>query len=169
MVKAIAVVHLEKGEPIRAPQVPIEEVSVEQAMRENTPKQEAALCSKLTSLLEANTFNIIKGKLSLEIKVISSRLVLRNKMRPNRTVGQRKAKIVIRGFKQTYRIDYFKTFASVLRYNTLRLLLAKAVVKDLEIEQMDVQTAFLNLVYKEEVYIEVLDFFYLVIKGGFFT
>jgi hypothetical protein len=43
-------------------------------MRENTPKWEAALCSKLISLLEANTFNIIKGKPSLEIKVISSRL-----------------------------------------------------------------------------------------------
>ena len=80
MVKAMAVVYLEKGEPIRAPQVPIEEVLVEQAMRENTPKWKAALRSKLTSLLEANTFNIIKGKPSLEIKVISSRLVLRNKM-----------------------------------------------------------------------------------------
>ena len=55
MVKAIAVVHLEKGEPIRAPQVPTEEVLVEQAIRENTPEWEAALCSKLTSLLEADT------------------------------------------------------------------------------------------------------------------
>ena len=114
MVKAIAVVHLEKGEPIRAPQVPIEEVSVEQAMRENTPEWEAALRSELTSLLEADTFNIIKGKLSLEIKVISSRPVLRNKMQPNGIVSQRKARIVICGFEQTYRIDYFETFALVL-------------------------------------------------------
>ncbi len=86
-------------------------------------------------------------------------------MRPNRTVGQRKARIVIYRFEQTYRIDYFETFALVLRYNTLRLLLAKAAVEDLEIEQMDVQTAFLNPVCKEEVYMEVLDFFHLVIKG----
>ena len=56
-------------------------------MRENTLKWEAALRSELTLLLEADTFNIIKGKPSLEIKVILSRLVLRNKMRPNRTVG----------------------------------------------------------------------------------
>ena len=59
-------------------------------------------------------------------------------MWPNRTVGQRKARIVIYRFKQTYGIDYFKTFASVLQYNTLRLLLAKAAVEDLEIKQMDV-------------------------------
>ena len=107
-------------------------------MRENTLEWEAALRSKLISLLEANTFNIIKGKPSLEIKVILSRLVLRNKMQPNRTVSQRKARIVIHGFKQTYGIDYFETFASVLQYNTLRLLLAKAAIEDLEIKQMDV-------------------------------
>ena len=59
-------------------------------------------------------------------------------MQPNGTVSQRKARIVICRFKQTYGIDYIETFALVLQYNTLRLLLAKAVVEDLEIEQMDV-------------------------------
>ena len=59
-------------------------------------------------------------------------------MRPNRIVSQRKARIVIYRFEQTYRIDYFKTFALVLQYNTLRLLLAKAAIEDLEIKQMDV-------------------------------
>ena len=114
-------------------------------------------------MIETGTFKIIKGKPPPGIKVISSRPVLRNKLQPNGSVARRKAKIVIRGFEQTYRVDYFETFASVLRYNTLRLLLAKAAVKDLEIKQIDVETIFLNLECKEEVYIEVPDFFYLVI------
>jgi len=44
-------------------------------------------------------------------------------------------------------------------------LLAKAAVKDLEIDQIDVNTAFLNPDLKEEIYIQVLDYFELVILG----
>ena len=59
-------------------------------------------------------------------------------------------------------IDYFETFASVLRYTTLRILLAKAAAEDLEIDHADIDTAFLNLDLKEEVYIRVLEFLELV-------
>jgi hypothetical protein len=41
---------------------------------------------------------------------------------------------VIKGFEQRYGIDYFKTFASVLRYSILRALLAKAAAEDLEVD-----------------------------------
>jgi hypothetical protein len=40
---------------------------------------------------------------------------------------------VIKGFEQRYSIDYFKTFASVLQYSTLRALLAKAAAEDLKV------------------------------------
>ena len=45
-----------------------------------------------------------------------------------------KAKVIIRGFEQQYKIDYQETFALVIRYNTLQALLVKVVVKDLEID-----------------------------------
>jgi hypothetical protein len=41
---------------------------------------------------------------------------------------------VIKGFEQRYGIDYFKTFASVLRYSTLKALLAKTAAEDLEVD-----------------------------------
>ena len=50
----------------------------------------------------------------------------------------------------------------MLRYNTLRALLAKAAAKDLEIDQMDVDTVFLNPTLKEEIYIEIPQFFELL-------
>jgi hypothetical protein len=40
---------------------------------------------------------------------------------------------VIKGFKQRYSINYFKTFAFVLQYSTLRALLAKTAANDLEV------------------------------------
>ena len=113
-------------------------------------------------LLETGTFKILRGKLPPRKHPISSKTVLRNKPRLDRSIARRKARVVIRGFEQTYRIDYFETFASVIRYNTLRLLLAKAVAEDLEIDYIDVNTAFFNPKCKEEIYIEIPDFFYLV-------
>jgi hypothetical protein len=76
-----------------------------------------------------------------------------------------KSRVVVRGFEQQYGIDYWETFASVVQYDTLRALLAKAAVKDLEIDQMDVDMAFLNPDYKEEIYMQVLDYFNLIMPG----
>ena len=73
-------------------------------------------------------------------------------------LARKKAKIVIREYEQQARIDYFKTFASVLWYTTLKILLAKVVAKDLEADHVDINTAFFNLNLKEEVYIKVLEF-----------
>ena len=53
--------------------------------------------------------------------------------------------MVIRGNEQQQGIDYFETFASVLRYNTLRLLITKVTLENLEIDHIDIKTAFLNL------------------------
>ncbi len=45
---------------------------------------------------------------------------------------------------------------------TLRVLLAKAIAKDLKINQINVDIAFLNLNLKEKVYIEISNYFYLL-------
>ena len=55
-------------------------------------------------------------------------------MHINNTIARYKAKVIIRKFEQQYKIDYWETFALVVQYNTLRALLAKAAVKDLEID-----------------------------------
>ena len=53
----------------------------------------------------------------------------------------------------------------MLKFATLQVLLVKAAAKDFKIDQMDVDTAFFNLELQEEVYIEILKFFKLVIIG----
>ena len=67
-----------------------------------------------------------------------------------------------RGFEQQWGIDYFDTFASVLKYITLRVLLAKAVANDLKIDYIDIDTTFLNAAVNEELYIEVPEFIEIV-------
>ena len=68
--------------------------------------------------------------------------------------GRFRARVVAKGFTQIQGIDYDKTFSPVARFESLRLLLALAVLEDWEIHQMDVKSAFLNGLLDEEIYME---------------
>ncbi|GJW09641.1 zinc finger, CCHC-type containing protein [Tanacetum coccineum] len=68
------------------------------------------------------------------------------------TIEKFKARLVIQGFKQKSRIDYFDTYAPVACISTIRLLIAMALIHNMIIHQMDVKTAFLNDDLDEEVY-----------------
>nr|GFA07717.1 retrovirus-related Pol polyprotein from transposon TNT 1-94 [Tanacetum cinerariifolium] len=64
-----------------------------------------------------------------------------------------KARLVAIGYSQQEGIDYDETFAPVARIKVIRLFLAYAAYKDFTIFQMDVKTAFLNEILKEEMYV----------------
>nr|GEV36421.1 hypothetical protein [Tanacetum cinerariifolium] len=57
------------------------------------------------------------------------------------------------GYSQQEGIDYDETFAPVIRIKAIRLFLAYADHKDFTVFKMDVKTAFLNGILKEEVYV----------------
>lgn len=65
-----------------------------------------------------------------------------------------RARLVARGFTQRYGIDYEKTFVPVVRYFTLRTLLAAVVKFNMDIEHVDVTAAFLNGYLSETIYME---------------
>ncbi|KAI0991634.1 hypothetical protein K3495_g16553, partial [Podosphaera aphanis] len=147
---------------IQVPTPPFESITVGQAMNEDEKLWTEAILSELQSLEKTGTFTIIKGNPPINRKLISSKLVLRKKLKSDGTLARCKARIVARGFEQEYGTDYFETFASVIRFNTLRILLAKAAADDLEIEALDVETAFLNPKLEEEIFMEVPQFFHLL-------
>ena len=66
-----------------------------------------------------------------------------------------KARLVARGFSQKYLVDYNETFAPVARISSFRIILAFANQHDLLVHHMDVKTAFLNGILKEETYMKV--------------
>ncbi|GKB42872.1 zinc finger, CCHC-type containing protein, partial [Tanacetum coccineum] len=77
-------------------------------------------------------------------KPFGCKWIFKRKMKVDGTIEKFKARLVIQGFRQKSRIDYFDTYASVARISTIRLLIALASIHSLIIHQMDVNTAFLN-------------------------
>ena len=66
---------------------------------------------------------------------------------------RRKARFFAKGYRQIQGIDYQESFAPVVRYDSLRVIIAIAAERDLELYQLDVKTAFLNGIIDEEIYI----------------
>nr|GEV53649.1 zinc finger, CCHC-type [Tanacetum cinerariifolium] len=80
--------------------------------------------------------------------------ILKRIMKVDGSIDKYKAILVIQGFRQNERIDFFYTYAPVPRISTIILLLALAAIHDLVIHQMDVKTAFLNGDLDEEMYMK---------------
>ncbi|GJR21971.1 zinc finger, CCHC-type containing protein [Tanacetum coccineum] len=76
--------------------------------------------------------------------------IFKIKLNVDLTIEKFKAGIVIQGFRQKSGIDYFDTYAPVVRISTIRLLIALASIHSLIIHQMDVKTAFLDGKLDEE-------------------
>jgi hypothetical protein len=64
------------------------------------------------------------------------------------------ARLVARGYSQQYGIDCLRDVCTVVRIESLRILLAIAAREDLEVHPMDVITAYLGGELEEEVYME---------------
>ena len=98
-----------------------------------------AIDSELQSLRQHTVWTV--EKLPDGVKPLETRFVFKNKMMPDGTVGRYKARLVVKGFLQGH-VEH--TFAPVIDFTTVRVLLAVAVQRGLYIHQMDVRTAFLH-------------------------
>jgi hypothetical protein len=79
--------------------------------------------------------------------------VLHRKFR-NGVFDKNKARLVARGNLQRPGIDYGESFSPVMRLESLRTLLALAAIRDLDIVQFDIMSAYLHGRLKEELYME---------------
>jgi hypothetical protein len=87
-------------------------------------------------------------------KPISFKWVFKIKQGANGELERYKARLVARGFTQTYGVDYNETFALVAKFTSIRCIFALATLEDMEIHQMDMKIAFLNDEFEEEIYME---------------
>ncbi|CAL8998549.1 unnamed protein product, partial [Prunus brigantina] len=94
-----------------------------------------------------------------EKPVIGVKWVYKTKLNLDGSIQKYKARLVVKGYSQKPGIDFNETFAPVARLDTIRTLIALAAQKDWKLYQLDVKSAFLNGVLKEEVYVDQPDGF----------
>jgi hypothetical protein len=82
-------------------------------------------------------------------KAVKSKWVFKQK-----ADGHYHAQLVAKGFTQIEGVDFDETFSPVTCFESLRLVLALAMLEDWEIHQMDVKLAFLHGDLDEEIYME---------------
>ena len=76
-------------------------------------------------------------------KTIGNKWVLNIKHKADGTIDIYKALLAAKGYTQQKGIDYEDTFSLVVRFASIRFILAIVARMDLELYQMDVKTAFL--------------------------
>ncbi|CAL9013344.1 unnamed protein product [Prunus brigantina] len=111
-----------------------------------------AMKAELDMIEKNNTWKLVDRPFGKPI--IGVKWVYKMKLNLDGSVQKNKARLVAKGYSQKPGIDYNETFAPVARLDTIRTLIALAAQKEWNLYQLDVKSAFLNGVLKEEVYVE---------------
>ena len=104
------------------------------------------------SLQENGTWKLVDRP--KDRKVLQGKWVWRLKRGSQNQVIRHKARYVIRGDMQQEGIDFFETFASVVKPMSYKAIFAIVAAQDWELEQMDVKTAFLYGPIDTPIYME---------------
>ncbi|KAK2412680.1 putative mitochondrial protein [Trifolium repens] len=114
------------------------------------PKWTQAMQAEYKALMDNKTWSLVP--LPPHRKAIGCKWIFRVKENPDGSVNKYKARLVAKGFSQTVGFDFTETFSPVIKPVTIRVILTLAVTYKWQVQQIDINNAFLNGVLQEEVY-----------------
>ncbi|GJZ36835.1 retrotransposon protein, putative, ty1-copia subclass [Tanacetum coccineum] len=106
--------------------------------------------AKMQSMKDNQVWNLVD--LPPNCKTVGSIWLFKKKTDMDGNIHTYKARLVVKGFTQTYGVDFEETFSPVADIKAIRILIAIAAYYDYKIWQMDVKTAFLNGRLNEHIY-----------------
>lgn len=111
-----------------------------------------AMKSEIDSIEKNQTWELTT--LPEGFKAIGVKWVYKTKLNEDGKVEKYKARLVVKGYAQSYGVDYTEVFAPVARLYTIRTILALAAQSNWEVFQLDVKSAFLHGELEEDVYVK---------------
>uniref|UniRef100_A0A2A4JA71 Integrase catalytic domain-containing protein n=1 Tax=Heliothis virescens TaxID=7102 RepID=A0A2A4JA71_HELVI len=134
--------------PVKNPRDPD---SVKEALSsDNAENWKNAMDEEFQSLIRNNTWiltDLPPGK-----KALPCKWIFKTKTDETGAVNRHKARLVIKGYTQRKGVDYNEIYSPVVRYTSVRYLIALAARYNLDIDQMDAITAFLQGDLENEIY-----------------
>ncbi|RVW98087.1 ATP synthase subunit beta, chloroplastic [Vitis vinifera] len=118
----------------------------------NHPGWKNSMLEEIHALEDNHTWKLVdlpQGK-----KVVGCKWVFVIKVNPDGSVVRLKARLIARGYAQTYGVDYSNTFSPIAKLNSVRLFISIAASQQWMIHQLDIKNAFLHGDLEKEVYME---------------
>ena len=78
--------------------------------------------------------------LPLRCKPLACQWIFIRKMKANRSIDKYKARFLIKSYKQWECFCYFDTYSPIIRINSIKMVLAIVVLRNLKVHKTDVQT-----------------------------
>jgi len=86
------------------------------------------------------------------VNVVGSHFILHYKHDADGCIASQKAQLVTQGFTQVEGINYQETFSPMVKLSAIHMIIAIAACNDWELEQTDIDGAYLNVTLSETVY-----------------
>ncbi|KAH9095635.1 hypothetical protein Ae201684P_015436 [Aphanomyces euteiches] len=137
----------------RRTSVPIPRSFQEAMASDEKDHWEATIRKELDSIKANGTWKYVQSP--EDRKPLKTTWVFRVKEKSDGTIERFKARLVVKDFLLIKGLDYSGVFAPVMRLESLRTLLAVANAHDLPVDQMDIDTAFLNGILQDTIYIDL--------------
>ena len=113
---------------------------------------ETAMQKEMNSMYSNDVWDLVE--LPENREAVGSKWVFKKKTKADGSIERFKARLVAQGFSQKQGLDYDETFSPVIRFESVRSLVAVATQKQLKLHQMDITAAFLNGHLEEEVFMK---------------
>lgn len=132
----------------------VDEIKEPDSFEEANSKRvwKAAMSEEIEALLRNETWELVPKP--MEVTPISCKWVYKVKFKMDGSIERCKARLVVRGFLQQEVLDYEETFSRVAKLTSVRVLLAIVAHKGWLLHQMDVNNAFLYIIFDHVIFMD---------------
>ena len=126
-------------------------ISISNAKKcEDWPEWDVAIQHGLAQHEQVGTWRLVKPP--KDANIVSSHFIFHYKHSSDGNIASRKARLVVQGFTQEEGIDYQETFSPTAKLSAICIITAIATWNDWELEQTDIDGAYLNVPLSETIY-----------------